>query len=111
MKLSKAISALAMGVAVLASSVAVSNRLNSYKAAFEMTQRGESLPAVIDRFGAPSIRETPSAPYLIYAIKPCESPCTQRLWWVHPIMRDIEAWSIEIDSDQRVVHKAHWSSP
>lgn len=86
-------------------------RVSSYKRAFDSTTDGESLQKVVERFGTPSIRELTTKPYLRYAMTGCKSPCAERLWWEHPILVDIEAWSVEFDSAGNVIHKVHWVSP
>ncbi|MGN6482702.1 hypothetical protein [Luteibacter sp.] len=41
----------------------------------------------------------------------CKSPCVRRLWWIHPLLPDMEAWTVDLDSDGKVVKTYHWSSP
>jgi hypothetical protein len=85
--------------------------ISRYNRAFEVTSTGEPLASVLSRFGDPSVREVPSAPFLRYATSSCQDPCALRLWWEHPYLRGLEAWSVDIDSSNQVVHKAHWVSP
>ena len=79
--------------------------------AIESIAIGDSGKSAIEKLGEPSRRETPGAPYLIYATQGCILPCANRLWWEWPLFRGIEAWSVELDSNQKVVEKVHWSSP
>lgn len=79
--------------------------------AFSETVGGDTRSAVVARFGSPDIEETAGKPYLVYANSGCETPCEVRLWWEHPVLRGIEAWSVEFDSQGRVVNTAHWVSP
>lgn len=85
--------------------------VSKYERAFLATSDGEALAMVVDRFGKPTIEEDNSKPFLRYASKPCEPPCVKRLWWEHPIKMDIEAWSVEFNSEGKVIHKSHWISP
>ena len=82
-----------------------------YERAFEATTDGQPFSVVTDRFGEPTVRELPTERYLRYSGTGCQSPCAVRLWWEHPVLRGIEAWSVEFDDGGRVVHKAHWVSP
>jgi len=82
-----------------------------YERAFEATTDGEQTSFVVDRFGEPTVRELPAEHYLRYAGRACQAPCALRLWWEHPVLRGIEAWSVEFDDSGKVVHKAHWISP
>lgn len=84
---------------------------SKYEQAFLATSDGETIAMVVGRFGKPSLVEENSKPFLRYASKPCEQPCAKRLWWEHPIKMDIEAWSVEFNSEGKVIHKAHWLSP
>jgi len=79
--------------------------------AFSETVDGDMRSTVVARFGAPDIEETAGKPYLVYASTGCQAPCEVRLWWEHPILRGIEAWSVEFDGQGKVVHTAHWVSP
>ncbi len=72
---------------------------------------GDSEISAIEKLGDPSRRELVREPYLVYASQGCISPCATRLWWEWPLMRGIEAWSVELDANQKVVEKSHWVSP
>jgi hypothetical protein len=85
--------------------------VSGYENAFEKTSDGDASSKVLAQFGEPSVREHPGAPFLRYATSECASPCAIRLWWEHPVLRGMEAWSVELDSSGRAVHKAHWVSP
>ena len=72
---------------------------------------GDTSESVISRLGQPSKRELPGHPYTLYATQGCVVPCAVRLWWEWPVFRGIEAWSVDLGSDQRVLATAHWVSP
>lgn len=72
---------------------------------------GDGAPTVIALLGQPTRRELAGQPYLVYADRGCMDPCVVRLWWEWPLFRGIEAWSVELDSRQRVVSTVHWVSP
>ena len=91
--------------------IAMTVKLNKYQEAFEETRVGDNAAAAISRFGAPSIRETQTVISYRYADKPCMSPCFERLTWENPLLPGIQAWTIEIDANRKVVGKAYWDSP
>ena len=105
--------AVSLGVlAIVVAGLAVSSHtVSQYEQAFEATRDGEALAVVIGRFGEPSVREVPSQAFTRYADRGCKAPCSLRVWWEHPILKGIEAWSVEFNSENHVVHKAHWVSP
>jgi hypothetical protein len=72
---------------------------------------GDSEASVLERLGQPRVRESAGRPYQLYASQGCISPCATRLWWEWPLFRGIEAWSVELDSSNKVVSTAHWVSP
>jgi hypothetical protein len=72
---------------------------------------GVGASAVIALLGQPNRRELPGQPYLVYADRGCMAPCAVRLWWEWPLFHGIEAWSVDLDSRQRVVNTVHWVSP
>jgi hypothetical protein len=41
----------------------------------------------------------------------CTAPCIRRLWWIHPLLPDMEAWSVDLDNNGRVSKSYHWTSP
>jgi hypothetical protein len=85
---------------------------HSRNGAFEAVQIGDSERRILDLFGVqPSVREKPSALFSRYASAPCEAPCVERLWFENRLSLDIEAWSVELDKDGRVIKKSHWVSP
>lgn len=79
--------------------------------AFSETVDGDTRSTVVARFGSPDIEENAGNPYLGYANSGCQAPCEVRLWWEHPVLRGIEAWSVEFDGQGKAVHSAHWVSP
>jgi beta-lactamase regulating signal transducer with metallopeptidase domain len=82
-----------------------------YERAFEETRDSEPARVVIERFGTPSVQETATKPFVVYASNRCVAPCVFRLWWEHPVLKGIEAWSVEFGANNEVIHKAHWVSP
>ena len=72
---------------------------------------GDTQESVIARLGQPSRSELPGQPYKVYASQGCIAPCAVRLWWEWPVFRGIEAWSVELGTDHRVVQTYHWVSP
>jgi hypothetical protein len=80
--------------------------------AFAAVSTGDTESTVIARFGRqPSVREPQGQLFARYAPHPCSAPCVQRLWFENRLAFDIEAWSVELDQDGRVIRKAHWVSP
>jgi hypothetical protein len=72
---------------------------------------GDSEASVVARLGDPSFRERTGQPYLRYTGSPCMRPCATRLWWDWPVMRGIEAWSVELGENRNVVKTYRWTSP
>ena len=99
---------LALAVILVASCSVQANRRTR---ALDHIAAGDTSASVIARLGQPTRRELPGRPYLVYAVRGCAAPCAMRLWWEWPLFRGIEAWSVELDSSQRVVHTTHWLSP
>jgi hypothetical protein len=79
--------------------------------AFSTISVGDSVDSVIERFGNPSVRETTEKLFARYASTKCQAPCAERLWFENRLALDIEAWSVSIGTDGRVVEKYHWISP
>ena len=71
---------------------------------------GDTEELVLSKLGEPGLKELPGAPYSRYASTPCSNPCAERLWWDGHFM-DIEAWSVSLDSNRKVIDTAHWVSP
>jgi hypothetical protein len=97
-----------VGVAAIA---ACSFRVHQYKSGFSKVKAGDTEAEVISRLGKPSFRERTGATYLRYATAGCNAPCAERLWWERPIVPGIEAWSVELGRDRRVLRTYHWLSP
>jgi hypothetical protein len=87
-----------------------SYQVSRYERSFESTTDGDTLQAVVQKFGEPSVRESAAAPFKRYATHACTAPCQVRLWWEHPVLKGVEAWSVEF-SEGREIDKAHWVSP
>lgn len=79
--------------------------------AFGLVRVGDTRDTVLAQFGKPSVSETKDLPFRRYASIGCSAPCEERLWFENRMTFGIEAWSIELGADRRVVHKAHWVSP
>lgn len=103
-----ALSALAIAVVAIGSCALQAHRYNS---AVSQIAVGDPEAAVIGRLGQPSFRELAGSPYLRYTGTPCTSPCATRLWWEWPLLPGIEAWSVELGQDHKVVKTYHWVSP
>jgi hypothetical protein len=41
----------------------------------------------------------------------CTLPCVRRLWWVHPLLPDLEAWTVDLNDQGKVIASYRWSSP
>jgi hypothetical protein len=78
--------------------------------AFNSIQLGDSRQAVAAVFGVPSVVELPGQPFMRYASTPCVG-CKERLWFENRLSLDIEAWSIELNFEDRVMKKSAWQSP
>ena len=87
-----------------------SYQVHRFERSFETTKDGDSLQTVIERFGNPDVRETNAELFARYASIRCAAPCEARLWWEHPVLKGMEAWSVEFSSGH-VIHKGHWVSP
>lgn len=79
--------------------------------AYELVKIGDTQEALIRRLGNPSVREKANSVFLRYTSKVCENPCVERLWYENRLALDIEAWSVELDHNNRVIKKTHWVSP
>jgi len=99
---------LAILVALVAYCALVIHKYNSGLAAVEP---GNSEARVIALLGSPSYTEPAGHPYLRYTGAPCAAPCVRRLWWEWPIFPGIEAWSVELGSNNQVLKTYHWVSP
>lgn len=79
--------------------------------AFDSIQVGDNRAKVLSRFGSPSVSEKKDDSFVRYSSIGCTAPCEERLWFENKMILGVEAWSIDLGVDGRVVHKAHWSSP
>ena len=99
---------LALAVIFVAScSIQASQRTH----ALEKITVGDTQESVIARLGQPSRSELRGHAYLLYTSQGCLAPCTVRLWWEWPVLRGMEAWSVDLGADHRVVQTSHWVSP
>lgn len=97
-------------VAVGCAVSACAYRVSQITEGFALAAKGESRNNATQELGTPGVVETPDQPFMVYASVPCTAPCAQRLWWEHPVLRGVEAWSMEFDSNGRMLHKAYWLS-
>jgi hypothetical protein len=68
------------------------------------------------RFGGGAIRQSipregPEKAFSRYASTKCQAPCVERLWFENRMALDLEAWSVSIGSDGKVVEEYHSVSP
>lgn len=87
--------------------------VSRYEQAFRASTNGEPYSLVVERFGKPNVVEYPAQPFLRYAMssQSCSTPCAFRVWWEHPVLKGIQAWSVEFNDKNQVIHTAHWLSP
>lgn len=103
---------LVIGTAIAASIGACSLKSHSRNLAFDAIQTGDTEVNVIERFGTqPSVRESPGTLFARYASQPCVGQCVERLWFENRLSFDTEAWSVELDTNRRVLKKSRWVSP
>jgi hypothetical protein len=79
--------------------------------AFNSINEGDTAISVVEIFGEPSVREGPDKLFTRYGASRCQSPCAERLWFENRLALDLEAWSVSLGSDGRVVRKSHFVSP
>lgn len=101
---------LAISLFICGAVTACGYRVSRIEDAFASVMPGNTVSQVVERLGSADVRET-SHPFVRYASVPCAAPCAQRLWWEHPILKGVEAWSVEINGKGTVIHKAHFVSP
>ncbi|MGX9698114.1 hypothetical protein ACWYXK_14100 [Janthinobacterium lividum] len=80
---------------------------NTRKAAFYQVQTGDTRQAVLASFGKLSYVERPGGVVGRYSRGPCTHPCAERLWFENRLSSDLEAWSIDLDQNGRVVDKLY----
>ena len=78
---------------------------------FDKVKIGDTRTSVINLLGNPSVHEKQETLYALYATNKCKNPCVERLWFENRFLIGIEAWSIELVNDGRVVGKSHWMLP
>lgn len=105
------LSVLVFVVAGVASVGACSWRVHLYNEAFAAVKVGDTEQQVIASFGKPGFREPADTAFLRYTATTCAKPCVERLWWEWPIAPGIEAWSVELTSEHKVLRTYHWVSP
>jgi hypothetical protein len=102
------LASMALAVVFVASCSVQANRRTRE---LEQIAAGDTVASVVARLGQPSERVPAGQPFLRYTDLGCIAPCVVRLWWEWPLFRGIEAWSVDLDSDQRVLTTYHWVSP
>lgn len=87
--------------------------VSRYEQAYEVSANGDPYSLIVERFGKPNVIEYPAQPFLRYAMpsQTCIAPCVFRVWWEHPVLKGVEAWSVEFNEKNQVIHTAHWLSP
>lgn len=90
--------------------VACSGLSTSKSRAFDSIKLGDSRAAVVEALGTPDVRELPEKLFARYASRPCSGACKERLWFENKLSLEIEAWSVELDENGHVIHKAYWHS-
>lgn len=98
-------------VAPIAYMVACSGISASKSRAFDGIEMGDRRIVALDGLGKPDVAERPGVPFTRYASRPCQGPCVERLWFENKLSLDTEAWSVDLDQNGRVIHKAYWASP
>jgi hypothetical protein len=97
---------------ILMSYVATCLYINmKHQAAYDSVKVGDPADLVILRLGSPSVREDQEKLFSRYASSKCQPPCVERLWFENRLALDMEAWSVSLGDDGRVVEKYHWVSP
>src|SRR5438128_2589983 len=79
-----------------------------HQEAFSGISIGDTADSVLARFGNPSVKELPGKPFTRYASTECRTPCVERFWFENRLAFDLEAWSVSLGSDGKVVEKYHW---
>jgi len=80
--------------------------------AFEKIGVGQTRADVVKAFGvSPSFVEGAGVGFPRYASQPCHGRCAERMWFENRLSMDMEAWSVELDGQGRVVEKTRWHSP
>jgi hypothetical protein len=100
----------AIGVALFYAAACVYVRTKRQEA-FNAINVGDTAASVVARFGNPSVRETPEELFSRYASTKCQFPCAERMWFENRLTFDLEAWSVSIGTNGRVIEKYHWVSP
>lgn len=86
------------------------HKVSQIERGFASVVPGNTAEQVMKRMGNPDVREA-SQLFVRYTDVACVAPCAQRLWWEHPILKGVEAWSVEINIEGKVIHKARFVSP
>jgi hypothetical protein len=81
-----------------------------WRAAFETVAAGDTEEVVVAKLGRPTAREKPDRLYPGYAYTNCIAPCVERLWYEN-LIPGLEAWSVSLDGNGRVLESYHWASP
>ncbi len=87
--------------------------IHTYTRAFEETQNGESLKAVLRSFGSPSHIEPRQngSGYDAGSRSVCSESCWLRLWYEVPFTFGVKALTVDFNANQEVIHKYEWNSP
>ncbi|MBO9688305.1 MAG: hypothetical protein J7598_17010 [Mitsuaria chitosanitabida] len=78
---------------------------------FDELKTGMSRSEVIALMGTPTQVERPGVPFTRHSSVACSAPCAERLWYEHHLMPDVEARSVDLDANGKVIDKYRWTSP
>lgn len=111
-KSASTVALLIFGAVVSGSIGACSYKSHIRHSAFQAVKIGDTEAVVISHFGTPpAVRETSDALFSRYASRPCSGECKERLWFENRLSLDTEAWSVELDKNNRVIKKSRWNLP
>ena len=84
-----------------------------YTQAYAATRDGETLKAVLERFGPPSHIEPRYAVsgYDSGSRSVCGESCWLRLWYEKPFTLGVSPFAVDFNAQQKVIHKYEWHSP
>jgi hypothetical protein len=102
--------AFAMLFIVVAPSASCAYISNSRNSALDSVRLGDTRAEVIAAFDTTFVAKASDVGYPKYEGIGCKSPCVERLWFENRLSL-VDAWSVDLDKDGRVVDKYHWSSP
>jgi hypothetical protein len=84
---------------------------HSKNKSFDLIKMGDSEQDVILEMGNPTVREKGDVLFSRYASKKCQGTCSERFWYENRLSFDTQAWSIDLNKENRVINKSRWISP